>query len=438
MKKILALCLALLLCLFSFTASAETGKYNGRTDFVWGVSGHHRAYNSYSQDPELYIKAVAEMGVKLYRMNIHVTSQEDIAYLDKCVMLCDAYGLDIAVLLYLQDDLDANTNYYEMIASRYDGKSGHGLIDYFEVGGEEEVPLLLKKYPVNGPAGDSVDHYYESDLIELQAKFASAIKGIRQSGSPAKVMIDFSHMHYAPLLYMYERGLDFDIIGLDWYTNMGPLNQILDPVIEKFPHDIFITETNLWQNEGVDENNIENWNTVFEFMDIAYASDRVKGFCFYELMDEPEFEDNDGFSQEAHFGLIKANRDGTFKEIKPIYNHLKGIFGGGPVKKQEIVYENVNSKPEEAPETSAPEASVPETPTSSEEDTSTEESKPSDTKPPKTQTVVQEVLTTNTTEVFPMIELIIGSAVILLLTVAGFILIWFRPAFIVKLFKRKK
>ncbi len=331
-KRIISavLCIILSFSIFCIPVSASAS-YTSRSDFLWGVNIHPTSYPDYSLDPELYVKAAAELGVKVLRVNIG-NNMYDFSYTDRIVALCSSYGLKVMACVTLSDDLDYNRSYYEALAKRYDGKSGYGYIDYYEIGGEEEVKLLLNKYPVNGPAGDSIDHYYMSDILTLMSKYESAVEGVRNSGTSAETVIDFSHLHYAPLLYMYQNGLDFDVIGIDWYTNMGDINQVLEPVLSKFPHDVIITETNLWSSENTDFENLSEYSLLFDFMDKAYSRDRVKGLIFYELMDEPVFETQNGvsFHTESHFGLLYSLSE-TSVSPKPIYTYLQSVLGGGSV-----------------------------------------------------------------------------------------------------------
>lgn len=341
MKKILRivsifLCLVLSLTVFCIPVSALP-VYTSRDDFLWGVNIHPTSYPDYNLDPELYVKAAAELGIKVLRVNIG-GNLYDFSYIDRIVALCSSYDLEVMACVALSDDLDYNRSYYEILAKRYDGKSGYGYIDYYEIGGEEEVKLLLNKYPVNGPAGDSIEHYYMSDILTLMSKYASAIEGVKNSGTDAKTVIDFSHLHYAPLLYMYQNGLDFDIIGIDWYTNMGDINQVLEPVLSKFPHDVIITETNLWSDENTDFEDLGEYSMLLDFMDTSYSFDRVKGLIFYELMDEPVFETQNGvsFHTESHFGLIYSLNE-TDVYPKPIYTYLQSVLGGGSVIPEPVI-----------------------------------------------------------------------------------------------------
>lgn len=334
-------CICLAVSVVCVPVSASTG-YTGREDFLWGVNIHPTSYPDYGLDPELYVKASAELGVDTIRVNIGANLY-DFSYVDRIVALCSSYNLKIIACVALSDDLDYNRNYYETLCSRYDGKSGYGFIDYYEIGGEEEIRLLNNKYPNGGgPNGDSMDHYYESDVITLMNKFASAIEGVKNSGTAAKTIIDFSHLHYAPLLYMYQNGLDFDIVGIDWYTNMGSLKQVLNPVLEKFPHDIMITETNLWSSSETDFTDISEYDMLFDFMDLAYATDRVKGLLFYELVDEPVFESSGSFNTESHFGLLYSLNE-TSVTPKPIYTHLQSLLGGGSVTPEPVLYKEVRA-----------------------------------------------------------------------------------------------
>lgn len=477
MKRILALVSALVMLFSSVqfsvvadnSASDASVAYKQRDDFTWGVNIHNKGYEAYRQDAEVYIKASAQLGVDTIRMNVSASSVEDFEYLDYVIKTCDAYGLKKMIVLSLdskavtEEDMDAITAYYEMVASRYDGKSGNGFIDYIQIGNEEDIPVLNKKWPHSAPNGAEFDHYYETDLINLQQKYQAALDGIKNSGSAVKSVINFSYYHYAPLRYAYEHGMKFDIVGIDWYSHNKDINQILEPTMKYFPnHDIFICETNRWSNTadadpvtGADiADTAGGWDTLLEYMEVCYANPRVKGLIYYELVDNPAYiraldaipeedrlkEENlySWWTQEAYFGLMYSDPDYSGKIVgpKPIYKTIQKLLGGTDnVKKAVIEYPKPDNFIEDDfnfydPTVSEPSTVTP-TPTPSvPEDTTTSESDKQVVDvvvEGKGDTIVKQVVNTTTVRQFPWLLFGIFAPIILLLGAAAFVIFYIKP-----------
>lgn len=491
MKRILILCSAIAI-LFAgiIPVSADNSASNGsvaykqRDDFVWGVNVHNKSYEAYRQDAEVYIKASAQLGVDIIRINVGASSIEDFDYMDYVVKTCDAYGLKKMFVLSLgaastEEDMAAITSYYEMVAARYDGKSGYGFVEYIQIGNEDDIPILKNKYPSSAPDGSQFSHYYETDLINLQQKWQAALDGIKNSGSAVQSVINFSYYHYAPLRYAYEHGLKFDIVGVDWYSNNSDINQVLEPMMEFFPeHDIFICETNRWSVKadadpvtGKDIDDVTGgWDTLLEYMEVCYSNPRVKGLIYYELMDNPAYvrgidsipEDErlneknlySWWTQEAYFGLMYTADDysGEIVGPKPIYNTIQGLLGGtNNVIKKAVEYEKPNdftdddfnfydpTESQTSTVTPTPTPTPKPTPapkdnTSSEEETvSVEDTGFTDS---KGDIEIKQIVTTVTNRLFPWLWFIVGSAAVLLIGAGVFVVCYLKPAFVTKLFKK--
>ena len=99
---------------------------------------------------------------------------------------------------------------------------------------------------------------------------------------------------------------------------------------KKWGKPIIICETNHFSPTAIDEENPEAWNILYEIMKEAYKKDYVLGCTFYELLDETCFE-NETYEREAHFGLIRADKEGNIGEPKAIYHVLKEVLGGEDV-----------------------------------------------------------------------------------------------------------
>lgn len=331
---VLLLAAVISLSAVSLPSKAESS-YTGREDFVWGINIHNNGYVAYAQDPELYIRASAELGVNIIRINVSYTGN-NFEYIDRVVEHCDRYGLEIMAVLPLADietDEDAAdiSAFYEKFVSRYDGTKGKGFINYIQIGNEESIALLRNKYPTSEPDGSKFEHYYEEDLIAYQARYEAALTGLKNADTDIKSVINFSYYHYAPLQYAYENGLEFDIVGIDWYTNMPDISTVLERTEAVLPHDIIICESNLSNTSETDHEDVSEWDTLISYMDTCYADERVKGLIYYELMDEPAYEDEGTYNSESHYGFLYTGDSGSIAGYKPIYYKIQGLLGGGEI-----------------------------------------------------------------------------------------------------------
>ena len=81
------------------------------------------------------------------------------------------------------------------------------------------------------------------------------------------------------------------------------------------------------QELKIDENRYK-WQAEWipEFIDILVNCNnpKLKGIIFYELLDEPVYEKNDGkYNGESHFGFIECDRNGQNQIRKPAFYGLQ-------------------------------------------------------------------------------------------------------------------
>lgn len=426
MKKIISLISAIIFAAAAvINVSAADSAYSTRKDFIWGVNGHRYNQAGYQREYlEDQIKTAAELGVKLYRIDLSASLGFD--YIDEVVSLCNAYGMKVmAVLTQLGSKLELVQVQANAFAQRYNGKRGYGKIDYFQIENETEIGMLQKKWGNSAPMGKEISDYFTEDLEYYYEIFSYAAKGIRAADTDAKICINMSYYHYGPFKYYCEKGLDFDMIGLDWYENMGDISMVLDELVANFDKEIFICETNVWDDEmAYDNSSFEDWRTVLDYMKIAYEYPQVKGLAFYELLDQVAIEGVEGI-----FGLVECDSTGKIGTPKAIYNEIQRILGGKEMKR--ITLEEIRAKfPVEEPEISS-ESSVSSQVTQQENHESSQQESSSSQTVESQETVViqpedniQNVTVTRTSYHFPL-ALFIGISAVLVLISGGVIGFYF-------------
>ena len=244
MKRILPILMSLLL-LFVFCGSMPVSAESSmpslddrpvltyRSDFLWGQNIHNnrRGYDSPDEYSEEAIHYAAKMGCKIMRYQGQ-TLTDDFTETDRVIGLCNKYGMKVMLMINpnnvdepTQSDLDYITEYVRTFAERYNGKNGRGKVDYFQLWNELEIDMMAAKYGTKGATdGDSTTNYYNisvegaKDLVEWTKNYKAAIKGLKEADTDAKSVINFSWKAFGCIRYYYENGVDFDIVGWDWYA----------------------------------------------------------------------------------------------------------------------------------------------------------------------------------------------------------------------------
>ena len=371
LKKILILILSVIITLnlpLSVNAAKKDPVLNYRKDFDWGVCMHTHiwgaAYAPINMEDQIHL--AAELGVKLIR--IDASSAEE--HLDKFMKLCHGYGIKVMLIVYFPgnethtSNFDATkiTKYFYEIASRYDGKHGCGKADYIQIDNELDHTLMQASHPDgNYKDGQEISHYNPEYLKNYKDQVNAAIKGVRNSGSNAKIIINFVNTRYGLMDYFYQEGVDWDVTGMDWYSKVFHLGDtpfwMGDMIYERYKKPIIICETNINnKTASFDEYDVSNFDPLVEAFKDYYSRDYVKGCCIYELSDELISKDDGSYDQEGHFGLLFTNQNGTIEEPKPHYYRYKKIFGGKNLEKIDwqrfqVAFDNgidyvVNIKPE--------------------------------------------------------------------------------------------
>ncbi|MCQ2450009.1 MAG: glycosyl hydrolase 53 family protein [Clostridia bacterium] len=308
-----------------------------RTDFLWGVNTHCDFYPVYRREnAEKQLKLIRDMGSKIVRVNFY-----NFDFSDFYIPLANACGLKVMLVVdgYLRDISDnynaaAEYELYRKIADRYDGNHGFGKIDFIQI--NNEVDVFLSAFNPKFGDGETIEEFPQPMMQKVYEHFANASAGIRAAKTDVKIVINAGWKHYGMFLYMNEKGIDFDLLGWDWYSDMATAMkregkrpfQLAETLHDLFGKDIIVCETNIWTDSLIDTDDVSNWDDLFGIIDDAVSYPFVKGLIIYECCDEMPFEQEGTFNREAHFGLVKADKDGNMLEVKPVYYKLKDYIMG--------------------------------------------------------------------------------------------------------------
>lgn len=326
-------------------------KLTNRPDFLWGVNIHSSYYSAAYKNTNLSenIKRAADMGVKLIRTNSNAPQDE----LDATVRLCNEFGLKVMLVKYI-GDLTVEENYnlkkieddFRNIAEHYNGKNGNGKIDYIQL--HNETDLFLMSHNPNGGADESGYIWNEVHLSNVAEQFKAAVRGVKAVNTDIETVINFCWRHFGMLDYFLENGVEWDIVGHDWYGDMMNAYEtrldstaygIGEELYKRYGKKVLICESNYFNPDIHSHKSWDDTEPTSSVYDIlirgmvdAYHQDYVIGFTFYELIDELQFEKQDWirgdeeWNREAHFGMYFADRSGNVGEPKPICRRIKKII----------------------------------------------------------------------------------------------------------------
>lgn len=306
-----------------------------REDFLFGVNTHCDFYPVYRRsNAEEQLKLIREMGCGIVRVNFY-----NFDFSDFYVPLANANGLKVMLVVdgHVDDfsegyNKEADFELFRKVAERYDGNHGFGKVDYIQL--SNEVDVKISRYNPNFKDGETVEEFPQPIMQRAYEHFANAAAGIRAAKNDVKIVINAGWKHYGMFLYMKEKGIDFDLLGWDWYTDMSKAMeregkrsfQLAETLHELFGKDIIVCETNAWTNGPINDDDVTNWDDLFRIIDDAASYPYVKGLILYECCDEMTFEQDGAFNREAHFGLVKSDTHGNMLGIKPVYYKLKEYF----------------------------------------------------------------------------------------------------------------
>lgn len=303
----------------------------GRPGFLWGITVHNRGYEAYPEKHlEEHICLCRELGLNLVRFNFNPISDGDYAYLDRVVELCRQNGMQVMLVLdsvFHLENPDDFEGYHGAIARRYKGK-----IRYYQLFNETDNYCMYKDDGTlyKDDNGKVMDAYNPEHLDQIVPRLLASVRGFRANDPDARLIVNFCWWHTAIIDYYMEHGIQWDIMGWDWYSdaeNKSSIRDVFDYIGEKYPdYDMMIGEGNI--NAWVPYSEEEQADYVAKFVEAVYThpSPRVIGASLYELLDEPAFERNKDYDGESHYGFVHCSAAGDIGEPKPVYKRLQVLI----------------------------------------------------------------------------------------------------------------
>ncbi len=310
---------------------------NIKKDFIFGMNMHPTGFSSYEKNNFIRdLRLIKETNSDYVRINITPHTDYEMKYLEETINDIHKNGLKIMLVIGGYDFYKIKSEYvedyyYNLFAKTC--KHLKGKIEIYQVFNELDVIAMHNDMGTVMRGGDGqIKEHYDIDRYNNAIKATKgAIKAIKDFDFNAKICINFAWWHTSLICEYYSNNIDFDYIGIDWYSDAeyaSSVNELIDVLSAKISGKKFIIcETNAWMHKHIsneefifdrEKRNSFQAEWLPEFLKSAYDNPKIVGFFAYELLDEPCFE-KDAYHGEAHFGLVECNKYGMEIVKKPVF-----------------------------------------------------------------------------------------------------------------------
>lgn len=284
------------------------------TGFQWGVLMRPCAVGNYSAASWAeQVNKAKELGVGWTRIVYDYENANPFARNDAIIDALKAKGIN-TMLVIEHNPAKGTSNMYGQgyndgfsIASHYRGK-----VSFYQLANEGSAQVVKSGNPI----GDSKSDFDEGKYQELLGYLKGLSDGISKADPNATKVVSMVFTHTGYLDRLRDDGLDYDVIGIDWYDWMGAFSakrlgsgQLLYDKLRSFGKPLEFVEINILPKVGpdgkmrdqVDEQHQADYITAVG--DWAFNHrDWVKGFYVLELVDNV----NNPSPYKEYFGLIKG------------------------------------------------------------------------------------------------------------------------------------
>lgn len=210
------------------------------------------------------------------------------------------------------------------IAVRYKGR-----VPFYQLGNEASGAVIKP-----GAHGSSINDYDAAKYGVYLQWLKGLSQGVHDGDPAARKIVSANWKGIGIFEKLAIDGLHFDIVGWNWYSEMGDIFNrnfeemkktinIPQYMWEKYHKDVWLTEAN--KQEGTFDGNFKKQEDFIRgFGPAAYGSSYIKGFFFHELVDQASKQ---GIHQ-GHWGLVKVKEQGdgwAFSDKKPGYYAYRDV-----------------------------------------------------------------------------------------------------------------
>ena len=273
----------------------------------FGFAGH--PWGPYTNNAVPTLDLVQQAGAGLYRVDL---GTKYYALTDALLSAAQTRDIKLVAILFgTLGDYTASYNEGFEFAKKYAGK-----ILYYQVSNERDV--WTGKPTIKD--GQSTTEFDDVKYAQAKTEIQGLIDGIRAGDPNAKTIVNFTWIHYGFIQRLVNDGINFDILGIDWYwgdiNNVNGIN-IPEYLKTQFSKPLWVTEGNRWEG-STGGNETTQTDYITKTVGRMYTNPNISAYIIYELLDEPAAV---GFEQ--NMGLVY-----NFTSPKPSFDAYKKIIAG--------------------------------------------------------------------------------------------------------------
>lgn len=284
--------------------SSAGNPFFGFAAHYWGPYPNHSA--------STLLNLIQESGAGLYRVDLTTGTY---ALTDALLAAADTRNIKLLAILQSPDaSYTSAYNEARAFSSRYAGR-----ISYYQISNEQDLAIGAIK-----DDGSLPTDFDNAQYQQAKTKIQGLLDGVRAGDPNAKAIINFTWLHYGFIQRLINDGLNFDIIGIDWYSDMGNISSIRGTfnlpayIKSQFGKPLWVTEGNIRYgsmngNEGAQATYVSQTATA------SCNNPNINAYIVYELLDEP----GAGGTGEPNYGLLY-----NVTSPKPAFNAYKQAIAG--------------------------------------------------------------------------------------------------------------
>jgi len=286
-----------------------------KTPLIVGVNGHPFNQSDYQNLPiDEQLSLIKELNLNSYRIDINPFSNGEVRDRLKffeLVQKATKNGIKLLPMIYLTG-FDFQLSNDECFRRGFNLGFGFGskygkYFEHYELGNELE---LQKEISSTSKSGSDEKDYYLPNMKKLAAFLKGMNDGLKKTDPNSKTIINCAGwFHFVYLELLQKLGVNFDIAGYHWYSDMDDYAKsvnvdILSTLSIRLKKPIWFTEINYISssfNSSSFEEKRKDWTV--KFIKQCETSDLIEAVFIYELIDEPNLQT--AHESEKRFGLVK-------------------------------------------------------------------------------------------------------------------------------------
>lgn len=309
--------------------------------FYWGakmtpsattLSGTSGIYEGFDEAINDQLEFGKELGLNIVKATWEARSDK----IDNFVNWAKARGFKVVIQLedpemtdfWSQATHERARELGKKVASRY-----YGQVDFYQLGNEINGAVIKP-----GGIGKDKGDYDPWKWGIMKNWLLGLTQGIHEGDPFAKKIITFNWKGTGIIDLIREANIHFDIIGVNWYSDMGDPFQSFDInrkywsnmfeyLWDKHRIDIWVSEAN--QHKGTyDASTQGQADSIRGFADAAFNSPFIKAFMVYQMSDTI----NQRGTETGHYGIVWLRYDNRWKVMdrKPAFSAFQGVISTHP------------------------------------------------------------------------------------------------------------